>query len=889
MICDLRVKWLIALSLTPLCLSVGHPVAADDETAIPVFDLDVVHVVRRHCFKCHGEGDSPKGGLDLRDPGAMRRGGKHGPALIDNAPLKSRLYKRIVDASMPPEGHTRLTLDERDLIRRWIEAGAPTVRDYDKLTPKSQSPLVSDDDRDYFAWKKLRRPEQPPVKALDRMRTPVDAFVLAQLEEQGLRFAPDADPTTLIRRLSFDLIGLPPNSEQVMAFEVRWKNDPDIAYRELVNRLLHSPHFGVRWGRHWLDAAGYVDVCGSDENAPLIRLPRGGWKYRDYVVKSLNDDKPYDRFLVQQIAGDELVDWRNADEFTPQVTESLVATGFLRTAIDDTDQGVLDLPSNRYAVLFDQMEIFGSCVLGLTLQCAGCHSHKFDPIPQRDYYRLMANFTTAYNIEDWTRRDRRDLPDVSAKVKKDIDEHNEPLDRRIEKLQKQLNRLEWSADVRLLPRLLEKIPEVDRKAVKKAFGPPEGRSAEDKRILGNYAQELATTEEERDGVRTEEERERVKQLDQQVKQISSGKRNHGWIQALYDTGRPPTTRFLIRGEVSRPGRPVRNGFLAVLCESDAAALQAESKPVGETSGRRLALARWLTNPDSAAAALAARVQVNRVWHHLFGRGIVATPGNFGLSGSGPTHPQLLDWLANDFVRNGWKMKRTIRMLVSSTAYRQSSSITDSAASRKSEIGNPKSVDPENHLLWRMRLKRLESEIIRDAILCASGKLDETRDGPPVPIEQTDDTIIRIVEGDPTPTSHFRRSLYILSRRNYHVPLLGVFDPPAITTNCTIRDRSTVVLQSLALLNDRFVTTHAEFLAQRIKEKTGNRDEQIRLAFQTILSRPPAVDELVWSSELLNDQSQAYAGSAAEPPEAALKALASLCHMLFNSNNFLYLE
>ena len=260
MICDLRVKWLIALSLTPLCLSVGHPVAADDETAIPVFDLDVVHVVRRHCFKCHGEGDSPKGGLDLRDPGAMRRGGKHGPALIDNAPLKSRLYKRIVDASMPPEGHTRLTLDERDLIRRWIEAGAPTVRDYDKLTPKSQSPLVSDDDRDYFAWKKLRRPEQPPVKALDRMRTPVDAFVLAQLEEQGLRFAPDADPTTLIRRLSFDLIGLPPNSEQVMAFEVRWKNDPDIAYRELVNPL--GPPLagrgGVR-GRVWFGRKRAID------------------------------------------------------------------------------------------------------------------------------------------------------------------------------------------------------------------------------------------------------------------------------------------------------------------------------------------------------------------------------------------------------------------------------------------------------------------------------------------------------------------------------------------------------------------------------------------------------------------------------------------------------
>ena len=890
MICDLRVKCAVVFPLILLCLSVGHPVAADDdETAIPVFDLDVVQVMRRHCFKCHGEGESRKGGLDLRDLAAMRRGGKHGPALIDRAPLKSRLYKRIVDASMPPKGHPRLTLAERSLIRRWIEAGALKDRDFDKPASKSQLPLVSDADRDNFAWKKLRRPEQPPVKAVDRVRTPVDAFLLALLEEQGLSFAPDAAPLTLVRRLSFDLIGLPPSPEQVTEFEGQWKKDPDVAYRELVNRLLQSPHFGVRWGRHWLDAAGYVDVCGSDENAPLIRLPRGGWKYRDYVVKSLNDDKPYDRFLVQQIAGDELVDWRNADPFTPDVTELLVATGFLRTAIDDTDQEVLDIPSNRYAVLFDQIEIFGSSVLGLTLQCARCHSHKFDPIPQRDYYRLMANFTTAYNIEAWTRRDRRDLPDVPAKMKKDIDEHNADCDRRIGDLNKPLHELDWSANLRLLPRKLEKIPESDRRAVQKAFGPPEKQSEEDKRILENYANELKMTEQERDSVRTEKERERVKQLSQRVKQIQSSKRKHGWIQALYDIGRPPNTRLLVRGNVNRPGRPVRNGFLSVLCESDAAALRTESKPVGKTSGRRLALARWLTNPDSAAAALAARVQTNRIWHHLFARGIVATPGNFGLSGPGPTHPELLDWLANDFVRNGWKMKRLIRMLVSSTAYRQSSSIADFRAKPKSEIRNPKSVDPENHLLWRMRLKRLESEIIRDTILHASGKLDETRGGPPVSIQQTEDKTMRIVEGDPTPTSHFRRSLYILSRRNYHIPLMGVFDPPAITTNCTMRDRSTVVLQSLALLNDRFVTTQAEFLAQRIERKTQNRDEQIRLAFQIVLSRLPAIDEVAWSSELLNGQSRAYAESGMEPSEAARKALASLGHMLFNSNNFLYLE
>ena len=262
---------------------------------------------------------------------------------------------------------------------------------------------------------------------------------MARLKANGLRFSPDADRPALVRRLYFDLIGLPPAPEQVDSFLA--DTSPG-AYGRLVDRLLASPHFGERWGRHWLDAAGYVDVYGSDENATAIRLPPGGWRYRDYVIAAFNHDKPYNRFLIEQIAGDELVDWRAAEHFTPEMKELLVATGLLRTAIDDTDQDMLNIPSNRYATMFDQMEIFGSCVLGLTLQCARCHSHKFDPIPQRDYYRLLASFTPAYNPQAWIKLNDRTLPDVSTADKAAFNQHNVRCDEKVKALTDQIAALD---------------------------------------------------------------------------------------------------------------------------------------------------------------------------------------------------------------------------------------------------------------------------------------------------------------------------------------------------------------------------------------------------------------------------------------------------------------
>ncbi len=611
---------------------------------------------------------------------------------------------------------------------------------------------------EFWAFQKLERPRVPVVEG--RTHTPVDAFILANLDAKRLSFAPPADRLTLLRRAHLDLIGLPPSPEEIETF---LNDNSPAAYERLLDRLIDSPHFGERWGRHWLDVAGFVPDRESR------------WKYRDYVISAFNTDKPYDQFLVEQIAGDELIDWRTAKALSPAMKELLIATGLLRAASDNTGNVMTDIPSYRYAILFDTLEILGTGVMGLTLQCARCHTHKYDPIPQRDYYRLMALFTPAYNPEKWLRNGDRNLP--------------------------------------------------------------EG------------------------------------------------------IDGLYDVDSPPTTHLLTRGDITRPGSEVQAGFLRALSESDSAALVPAINPEaqGATSGRRLSFARWLTEPDTPAGGLVARVMMNRLWHHLFGRGIVATPGNLGRSGAQATHPELVDYLASEFVRNGWRIKPIVKLLVSSTVYRQGSI---------SNLGTQltESLDPGNRGLWRMPLRRLESEIIRDAILAASGKLDRAMDGPGVPIKNLPDgsTIVNTKDLS-TPTSHWRRSVYLANQRIGGTPqpsvtLLAVFDQPVLKTNCTQRRNSAVVVQSLTLLNDKFVLEQAQHFADRLLGEAGVvRHDQIQLAFRIALARPPTQDEASWSLRFYDEQQQAYQPVTASLQEAEREALASLCHALFNFNNFLYVE
>ena len=643
--------------------------------------------------------------------------------------------------------------------------------DFSVTVGLSQTVFGQENAANHWAFRKLAQPTPPKATRAGRTRTSIDQFVLANLEERGLSFSPHADRVTLIRRASLDLIGLLPSPKEVDEFLADAAPD---AYERLIDRLLASPLFGERWGQHWLDVTGFVP------DAP------NSWKYRDYVIRAFNTDKPFDRFLLEQLAGDELVDWRGAEKITPKMEELLVATGYLRCARDLTGCDMSNIPEVRHSTLFDTIEIIGTGVLGLTFQCARCHDHKFDPIKQRDYYQIMALLIPAYNPEKWVQADERYV------------------------------------------------------------------------------------------------------MDQKIK-------------ALYDVGPPPVTHILESGSFDSSGDEVSPGFVRSLSRSDEEALFQRSEAVGETSGRRLALAHWLTQPDAPASALVARVMVNRIWQHLFGRGIVSTPDNFGAGGSGPTHPGLIEHLAHDLAKGQWHRKRLVRRIMTSTVYRQASvaefRLWNTDGNPRLAKQNPQFIDPENRLLWRMPLRRLESEIIRDAMLSVAGRLNLQSGGPPVALKPVAGGMLSIDEDKLSSAADgWRRSVYLKGVRvdggsspQPNTPLLSVFDQPILHTNCTSRKSSNVVLQSLSLLNDEFVIEQAGAFAQRVLRTAGPTPRaQINLAFRIALSRPPEVDEVAWSESLLADQADTV-GKSVTSEQANHQALASLCHALLGSNSFLYVE
>ena len=857
-----------------------------------LFERDVLPILSAHCLKCHGL-EARKAGLDLRTAGLIARGGDSGPALEPGSLENSPLYARAADRSMPPIGELPLGDDKIEIIRRWIASGAKATA-AEPAIAASEAPAVTDEERSYWAFQKARRPATPVVQDSPSVRSPVDAFVLARLEQQRLSYSPPAEAHSLARRLYFDLIGLPPSPEELEQFLAeRDAAGEDAAYDRLVERLLASPHFGERWARHWLDVAGYVDVNGSDNDAAIIKIAENKWLYRDYVVKAFNDDKPFDRFLTEQLAGDELVDWRGAEKFTPEIRELLVATGYLRSGIDDTDQKELNTALIRYRVLHLTIDVVGTGLLGMTTGCARCHSHKFDPIPQQDYYRLMAVLTPAFNPQSWLPLDERWLADVSPAEQKAIAEHNAALDKQIEPLKSQAAAIEAAQRQRLFEARLAALPEPIRADVKTSLETPaDKRNEVQKYLAGKFEAGLKVSPEEVAASLGEADKSALAGLRTLIAQLDAQKRSWGKLQAVWDVGPPPETFLLRRGDHETPGAEVEPGSLSVLCD-DRGALPSAA-PAGATSGRRLALARWLTEPDSRPAALVSRVMVNRIWQHLFGEGIVATTENLGSTGARPTHPELLEWLAAEFIESGWRVKPLVRMLVRSSVYRQASSRKPGAASQP----DPEAIDPDNRLLWRMRLRQLESETLRDAILATSGALDRTLGGPPVELENRPDGMVVIDEKKlRTPSSKWRRSLYVLARRNYHLSLLQDFDQPAVATNCTRRSPSAVVTQSLTLLNDALLFDEAERFARRAAalacgaqttaETTAQTTAQIDAAFRIAFGRPARPVETEWAAELLSRQAARFRAEQLSAEVANHKALAQLCHALLASNEFLY--
>ncbi len=604
----------------------------DSATKPEVTQHDIVPILLLRCTACHGR-QKREGELDLRTRATMLRGGKSGPAFVPGKPDESLILKRIQREEMPPRQRLveamvkPMEAAEIEKLTRWIALGAPEADDEPDVAGTPADTLVSAADREFWSFQKPHSMPVPNVAHAARVRNPIDAFVLQKLEEKVLTLSPEADRLTLLRRATFDLTGLPPEPAEAEAFLA--DNDPR-AYEKLIDRLLASPRYGERWSRHWLDVAGYADCEGRREQ----HLPRPSvWRYRDYVIRSLNADKPYDRFLQEQLAGDELADYEHAPEITQEIEDNLVATAFLRMAPDPTWANLTGFVPDRLEVMADSMDVLGSGVIGLTFKCARCHSHKFDPIPQRDYYRLVAIFKGAYDEHDWLKPQligfggalsasfgERYLPHITSTERKRIDEHNAALQREIDTLKSGAQS----------PGAAKQINELAAKRL------PETR-----------------------------------------------------LFTLWDRGEPSTTYIYRRGDYQNSGTPVAPGPPAVLTDPQTPFEIMSPWPGAKSTGRRLAFARWLTQPNSPAGGLTARVMVNRIWKHHFGQGLVKSVGNFGKTGDRPSHPELLDWLAQEFVRQRWSLKEMHRLMMTSSVYRQASSSADFGV-RNAELASPSS-------------------------------------------------------------------------------------------------------------------------------------------------------------------------------------------------------
>jgi hypothetical protein len=847
------------------------PVRAGAEDAL-TFEKDVRPILKTHCFRCHGEGDKLKGKLDLRLRRLAVTGGKSGPALVPGNPDGSSLYRRLREGEMPP-GKKKPSDAEVAIIGRWIAAGAKTARPEPAGIAGSH---ITAEERNFWSFQPIRRPPVPTVRHADRVRTPLDAFLLARLEQQGLSFATDADKSTLIRRATFDLLGLPPSPEEVDCFLA--DSSPD-AYEKLIDRLLASPHYGERFGRHWLDVAGYADSEGYTNDT----VRPHAYKYRDYVIRAINADRPFDQFLQEQLAGDEMVRPPYRD-LSPQDVERLTATGFLRMAPDGTASPGVNLAEASNQVLADTLKAVSIGLLGLTVGCAQCHDHRHDPIPQTDYYRLRAIFEPAYDPAHWRSPPMRRISlstDADRARARQIEIEAARIDQ--ERLSKQQEYIERTFEAEL-----KKLPEGVREAVRAARGtPPAKRTPQQKRLLDDYPSVNVTA-----GSLYLYDPKAAADLKKYVERaaaVRATKPPEDYLRALTEVpGQVPATRLFVRGDISQPGQALAPGGLSVLDDvAPLNILERDSKL--PTTGRRLAFARWLTSERNP---LTPRVLVNRVWMHHFGKGLVGTPGDFGTLGERPSHPELLDWLASDFTAGGWRLKRLHRLIMLSTAYRQ--------ASQRHPAGER--VDPDDRLLWRMPLRRLQAEEVRDGMLAISGKINPKMLGPAVPVmeDEVGQFVVGIEnkngENRPGPVlplhgEEFRRSVYVQVYRSRPLSLLEAFDMPVMEPTCPARSTSTVAPQALLLMNNDFVVAQAEAFADRVRREAGpDLRAQVSRAWRLAFAREPSSAEVSEALAFLSEQSALLRSKPAKgQPDTQARALASFCQTLLSANQFLYVD
>jgi mono/diheme cytochrome c family protein len=771
-----------------------------------------VSVLEQRCFGCHGP-NLAQSGLRLNSRESALQGGSRGPAIVAGNAAGSRIVQAIQRTgtlSMPPG--PKLPDAEIATIEKWIAAGAP-------WPATIQGPATTTTQ----AWWSFQKPVRPPVPATNEawVRTPIDAFIARKLNEEKLKPAAEADRRTLIRRAYLDLHGLPPTAEQIEKFV----NDPaPDAYEKLIDELLASPRYGEKWGRHWLDLARYGDTAGFEQDPYALYA----WRYRDYVIDSFNNDKPYDRFVKEQIAGDELY---------PDDPAAMTGTGFYTVGPNrDMLYKVEDI--NRVETLIDWVDTTGSVFLGLSVGCARCHDHKFDPIPQRDYYALQAIFQPAEKTRVFLQYDPArgyDLAEVSRQV-------------RLYEISDQLSAITIA-------------------------GPGRGASANTATDTTVGAAPPAPRA-GRGGINVKPEDEpKLQALEQQLVQMFRNYKPGPFAPGIHDVGRETPTRAWLPGRNGRPPEAVPPGFLTALGGGSV-----PEPPMDATStGNRRALANWIATRDNP---LTARVMVNRIWQYHFGQGLMATPSDFGHRGGTPSHPELLDWLATEFMDNGWSVKKLTRMIMLSSVYRQSSEVSQDAVNR----------DAANVYLSHFNRRRLEPEEIRDTMLQSSGVLNLKTAGRPVVPEVAREELYGLSGNGmwvPTAdtTEHTRRSIYMLVRRTFRPAMFETFDAPEGIQSCSRRVESNTAPQSLTLLNGQWTVEEANRLAEKLvatsDDATLNNDALIGKAWLAVYARAPRPEDLTSARTFLERQTAELGTRKA--------AAAELIRVLFNTNEFLYVD
>ncbi|HUF63372.1 MAG TPA: DUF1553 domain-containing protein [Verrucomicrobiales bacterium] len=866
-----------------------------DRAPTPVFEHDVRPILKAHCFHCHGEGEEIENGVDLR----LRRFIVHahtetGERVVTPGVAAESALLRLIRSGDMPKGEKKLSAQEAATIEAWISAGAPAARP----EPESLSAgfYLTEEERTFWSFQPVRRPPAPFSTAAapesKRAPNPIDAFVQTRMQEAGLIAAPEADRRTLARRTYLNLLGFPPEPEDVERFLSDFRTD---AYERLVDRLLASPAYGERWGRHWLDVAGYADSNGYAE-ADSVR--DHAWRYRDYVIRAFNEDKPWDEFIIEQLAGDELAEatHENAAERMrdPTARQQLIATGFLRLAPDGTGDGEADQNLARNQVVAETVNIVSSSLLGLTVGCAQCHDHRYDPVSQADYYALRAIFEPGFDWKHWRNPEGRLVSlfsDEDRVQAGSIEAEARRIDAAAEQLRRELLDAVFEKELAKLPENLREMARVAR------ITPASERSAEQRELFTLYPS--ADVQGALD-LYDPEANAKVGEKQGEAAVLRATKPREPKAMVLTERAADPPASFVFhRGDHDDPRQEVQPADLEVLRGPEEGRIAVRDETLA-SSGRRLAYAKRLTGGEHP---LVPRVLVNRMWLHHFGRGIVASPGDFGALGDAPSHPGLLDWLASEFVEGGWRLKSLQRLILTSQAYRQSA---DNPASAEA--------DTENRYLARWKPRRLEAESVRDSILAASGSLQRRLYGEPVPVAQDDAGRVvtgnqqRDARGDPTLVGSIgeeahRRSVYVQVRRTLPLTVLEAFDAPVLAPNCEMRSVSVAPSQALTLLNDSFVAEQSLRFADRLMARTGQAgtSARVREAWMIAFGDEPSPEELRRAEEYLTAQSaqfrQHFAGNEESPAadrstndeKADRLALATLCQALLGSSRFLYIE